>query len=58
MIFALRLTEDRLSAGARLSLPRTQRILYVRNGAARIELRPPTVHAGLAALVTVEPARA
>jgi len=41
--FALRLTEDRLSAGARLSLPRTQRILYVRNGAARESGREPVL---------------
>src|SRR5262249_30217482 len=55
--FALRLTEDRLSAGTRLSLPRGPRILYVRRGAARIELRPPTVHAGLAAPATTKAAR-
>src|SRR5262249_37436596 len=53
----LRLTEDRLSAGARLSLPRTPRILYVRNGAARVKLRPPSVHAGLAAPATTNAAR-
>ena len=49
MSFALRLTEDGLAAGARLSLPRAPRVLYVRNGALGIEIRPPTGHAGLAA---------
>ena len=57
MSFALRLTEDRLAAGARLSLPRAPRVLYVRNGAARIEGRPPTVQAGLADPATTNAAR-
>jgi quercetin dioxygenase-like cupin family protein len=47
--FALRLTEDRLGAGARLALPPTPRVLYASNGAPRIESRPPTGRADLAA---------
>src|SRR5207237_9018217 len=30
--FALRLSEDRLGSGARLTLPASQRVLYVREG--------------------------
>jgi len=55
--FALRLTEDRLAAGARLTLPPAPRVIYVRNGATRIEHRPPTVQADLAALATTDATR-
>ena len=49
MSFALRLTEDRLGAGVRLALPATPRVLYARDSASRIEIRPPTVQGDLAA---------
>ena len=37
MSFTLRLTEDRLGGGARLTLPPAPRVLYAREGATRIE---------------------
>jgi quercetin dioxygenase-like cupin family protein len=55
--FALRLIQDRLVAGARLALPPAPRVIYVRNGAARIEDSPPTVHAGLGPFATTDAAR-
>ena len=58
MTFALRLTADRLAAGARLTLPPAPRVVYIRDGATRIEHRPPTVDAGLAALATTTVATA
>jgi quercetin dioxygenase-like cupin family protein len=51
--FALRLTEDRLGAGARLTLPAAPRVLYTREGAVTIENRRVTAHADLAVPATI-----
>jgi quercetin dioxygenase-like cupin family protein len=55
--FTLRLTEDRLGPGSRLALPPTPRVLYTRNGATRIESRPPAAQAGLADPATTNATR-
>jgi hypothetical protein len=55
--FTLRLTEDRLGASARVVLPPTPRVLYTRDGATRIESRPPTARAGLADPATTSATR-
>ena len=54
MSFALRLTEDRLGAHARLTLPPTPLVIYAPNNAAMtISNSPPTAQAGLAAPATI-----
>jgi quercetin dioxygenase-like cupin family protein len=54
--FALRLTEDRLSAGGRVVLPSAPRVLYARDGAGTIETSPPTTRTDLADPATTNPA--
>jgi len=55
--FTLRLTEDRLSGGARVVLPPRPRVLYTRDGATRIEGRPPAVQAAHIAPATTSATR-
>jgi quercetin dioxygenase-like cupin family protein len=45
MSFALRLTEDRLGPGTRLTLPSLPRVLYARDEATTVQNRPPTAPA-------------
>jgi len=67
--FTLRLTEDRLGAGARLTLPPAPRVLYARDGATRIEtglasaattheLKPGTAWHGVGSVVLIADAPA
>jgi quercetin dioxygenase-like cupin family protein len=56
MSFALRLTEDRLGPGTRLTLPSLPRVLYARDGAPAILNRPPSARTDLAAPATISPA--